>query len=172
MEKKITTHITKGVVLALILIVIDVISSVAGFKFETWFRWLPTLLFCGYIIWACINYADQMNNEVTFGKVFGHGFRTSSVVASIMVIYVVLSLFIIFPEQKEQVVEATRKQLEDKGNVPQSAIDTALEYTRKLYTPIAIMSAIIGSLLVGAIASLIGAAIAKKNPPSPFQQQA
>ena len=172
MEKKITTHITKGIVLALMLIVIDVIASVAGFKFETWFKWLPTLFFCGVIIWACINYANQMDNNVTFGNAFGHGFKTSAVAACIMVIYALLSVFLLFPEQKEQAMEVARKQMEEKGNIPQSSIDQGIDFAKRLYIPFAILGVVIGSLLVGAIASLIGAAIAKKNPPSPFQQQA
>lgn len=172
MEKKITSHITIGLILALVLIVVDVIASVAGFKFENWFKWLPTLFFCGAIIWACIKYANQMDNNVTFGNVFGHGFKTSAVFACIMVLYTILSVFIIFPEQIEQVLTVTRKQLEDKGNIPDSAVEQALSFTKRLYIPFAIIGVVIGSLLVGAIASLIGSAIAKKNPPSPFQQQA
>lgn len=170
MEKKITTHITKGLILALILIIVDVIASVAGFKFETWFKWLPSLFFCGAIIWVCINYANQMDNNVTFGNVFSHGFKASAVTACIMVIYALLSVFLLFPEQKEQAMEMARKQMEAKGNIPEASIEQGLDFARRLYIPFAILGVVIGSLLVGAIASLIGAAIAKKNPPAPFQQ--
>jgi hypothetical protein len=170
MEKKITPHTTKGLLLALLLIIIDIVASIAGIKFETWFRWLPTLIFLAVIIWACINYANQMDNQLTFGNLFVHGFKTSAVVASIMVIYTVLSLYVIFPEQIEQGLEMARQQMEEK-NIPQANIDQGLELARKFNVPFAIMGAIFGTLIVGAIGSLIGGAIAKKNPPSPFQEQ-
>ncbi|MBI3717918.1 MAG: DUF4199 domain-containing protein [Sphingobacteriales bacterium] len=171
MEKKVTSHVTKGLILALVLIVVDVAATVLNIKYETWFKWLPTLFFCIVIIWACINYANQMDNNVTFGNVFVHGFKTSAVIACIMVLYVILSIFVLFPDQIDKVLDVARKQMEEK-NLPESNIDQGIAFTKKLYVPFAIGGAVIGSLLVGAIASLIGGAIAKKNPPSPFQQQA
>lgn len=171
MEKKITSHITKGLILVLLLIVIDVASTVLDFKFETWFKWLPTLFFCAAIIWACVNYANQMENNVTFGNIFAHGFKTSAVVACIMVLYVILSLYVLFPDQIDKGLEVARKQMEDQ-NIPEDKIDQNLAIGRKLAFPMTIIITVVGNLLVGAIASLIGGAVAKKNPPSPFQQQA
>lgn len=169
MEKKITTHITKGLILALVLIVIDVVATVTGIKYENWFRWLPTLLFCVAIIWACINYANQMDNNVTFGNVFVHGFKVSTVIACIMVLYVILSIFVLFPEQVDKAMEVARKQMEEK-NVPDANIEQGIALGKKLFVPFAIGGAALGSVIVGAIASVIGGAIAKKNPQTPFQQ--
>ena len=50
-------------------------------------------------------------------------------------------------------------------------IDQALGMMQKFFVPFAIGGALVLYLLVGAIAALIGAAIAKKNPAvSPFDQ--
>ena len=43
MEKKVTSHITKGLVIALILFVLDIIAGFAHFKFATWWRWIPSI---------------------------------------------------------------------------------------------------------------------------------
>ncbi|MBI1781922.1 MAG: DUF4199 domain-containing protein [Sphingobacteriales bacterium] len=129
MEKKVTSHVTKGLILALVLIVVDVAATVLNIKYETWFKWLPTLFFCIVIIWACINYANQMDNNVTFGNVFVHGFKTSAVIACIMVLYVILSIFVLFPDQIDKVLDVARKQMEEK-NLPESNIDQGIAFTK------------------------------------------
>jgi hypothetical protein len=168
-EQKVTSHITKGIIISLVLIVLDFVGGMAKIKMESWFRWIPTLIFCAAIIWACINYATQMHNYVTFGNVFAHGFKTTAVVTCLMVVYAVLSVYIISPEQKELALEEARKQLEKNNQMSDSDIETALEFTRRMFVPIAIGGTLLGTLIVGAIASLLGAAFAKKTPPSPFQ---
>jgi uncharacterized protein (DUF2062 family) len=45
------------------------------------------------------------------------------------------------------------------------------DFLLKTYWPLLIAGTIFGSLVVGAIGSLIGAAVTKKNPQTPFQQQ-
>jgi len=171
MENKVTTTVVKGLMLALVLVVLDLIAGFAHFKFATWFRWIPTLVFCGGIIWSCITYANQNNGNVTFGNVFADGFKTTAVATCITVIYTILSILVIFPETKDVAMDEARKQMEAKGNMPQETIDQAIEMTKKFFVPFAIGGALIGSIIVGAIASLIGAAIAKKNPQTPFQNQ-
>jgi hypothetical protein len=60
-------------------------------------------------------------------------------------------------------LEEARKQMEAKGTLSQDNIDTALAMTRKLFMPFAIAGVIIGTLLIGAIGSVLGAAFTKKN---------
>ncbi|HTQ63277.1 MAG TPA: DUF4199 domain-containing protein [Puia sp.] len=171
MEKKVTSHVTKGLIIALVLFVIDIIAGFAHFKFATWYRWLPLLIFLAAIIWACINFAAQKNHDVTFGNIFGHGFKTSVVVACITIIFTLLSIYLIFPETKDLALDEARKQMEAKGNLSQDVIDQSLEFTKKMFVPFAIIGVIFVFLLGGAIASLIGAAIPKKNPQTPFEKQ-
>jgi len=171
MEKKVTSHITKGLVIALILFVLDIIAGFAHFKFATWWRWIPSIILLAAIIWACLNFAAQKNHDVTFGNIFGHGFKTSVVVACITIVFSLLSIFLIFPETKDVALEEARKQMEAKGTLSQDMIDQSLEITRKMFVPFAIIGVIVGSVIVGAIASLIGAAVPKKNPQTPFEKQ-
>jgi hypothetical protein len=169
-DNKVTTPLTKGLIISLIVIVIDIIASFAGFRFETWYTWVPTLIFCAAIIWACINYANQMNNAVTFGNVFAHGFKTTAVVTCILIVYTLLSLYLLFPDTKEVALEKARQQMEKNPEVSEEMIDQAMEMTNRLFVPFAIGGALIGNLISGALASVLGAAFARKNPPAPFQQ--
>ncbi len=75
MENKIMSHITKGLIIALIGIVIGIGGFMAQIDQESWFRWLSTVITAIGIIWGCIYYAKQLDGNVTFGKIFGHGFK-------------------------------------------------------------------------------------------------
>jgi Protein of unknown function (DUF4199) len=171
MEKKVTSNLVTGLIISLILIVLDLVAGFANFKFATWYRWMPSLILIAALIWACINYGKQNNHKVTFGSVFGFGFKTSAVAACILVVYTILSIFLIFPETKDLALEQARKQMEEKGNLSQDQIDKAIEITKNFFVPFAIAGAALGTAIVGAIASLIGAAVTKKNPQSPFETQ-
>ena len=171
MEQKVTTPITKGLVIILVLAVIDLIGGFAHLKLEKWYSWVSTLVLVAAIIWACINYASQLKGDTTFGNCFAHGFKTSAVVACFLIIYTLISIYFIFPETRDMALEQARKQMEEKGNIPEATIDQALEMTKKFFLPFTIGGVLLGTLIVGAIASLIGAAIAKKNPSSPFDNQ-
>ncbi|MFI5156516.1 MAG: DUF4199 domain-containing protein [Chitinophagales bacterium] len=171
MENKITSHITKGTIIVLITSVIDLIGGFAHVKFETWFKWIPTIVLFAGIIWACINFGNQSNHNVTFGNVFAHGFKTSAVVACLGLIYTLLSMYLIFPETKELALQQAREQMESGGKLTQEQIDAGIEVTKKLFLPIAIAGVILGTLFVGLIASLIGAAATKKNPVTPFDNK-
>ncbi|HSZ86735.1 MAG TPA: hypothetical protein VK787_11945, partial [Puia sp.] len=68
-------------------------------------------------------------------------------------------------------LEQSRKQMEEKGNLSEENINAALDITRRLFFPFAIGGALIGTIIIGAVGSLIGAAVAKKNPESSFENQ-
>jgi amino acid transporter len=127
------------------------------------------VLFIG-VIWSCINYGNQMNNSVTFGNVFAHGFKTSAVVTVISIIFTVI-FFLIFPEIKDKVFEVAREEMDKQPQLTDDQRDMVIETTKKFFFPIAIGSILLMYLIIGLIASLIGAAMTKKNPPSPFENQ-
>lgn len=168
MEKKVTSHITKGLVISLILIVLGLIANFAGFEYEMWYRYLPTLILCVGIIWACINYANQMNNAVTFGNVFAHGFKTSVVVTCLTLIFALISIYVIFPDSRDKAIEMARVEMEKNPQLSDSQVDQAIEMTKKFFMVGVIGTIILFTLIAGAISALLGAAFARKTPPSPF----
>jgi ABC-type antimicrobial peptide transport system permease subunit len=86
-------------------------------------------------------------------------------------VYTLLSIYLIFPETRDVAIDEARKQMEKQGKMSDDQIDQAIEMTKKFFLPFAIGGSVIGTLIVGAIASLLGAAFAKKKPISPFDQQ-
>ncbi len=169
-DKKVMTHVQKGLLVSLILIVLGVVAHLAGIENEGWYRWLPSIILLAAIIWACVYYSTQMNNQVTFGNVFLHGFKMSAVVTVILILWTILSITLIFPEVKEKAIDMARQQMEDSGKLTDSEIDQRLTFTKKFFMIIVIGTILFGTLIVGAIASLIGAAVAKKKPVNPLDQ--
>jgi hypothetical protein len=163
MEPKRKTYINVCLIISLILVLVDLIGKFADLTFTTWFKWLPSILLIVALIIACKSFGKERNGEVTFGNVFGYGFKVTIFITCIMVIYTLLSLYFIFPEMKDLAIEQTRKQMEEKGTLSQDNMDTALAMTKRLFIPFAIAGVIIGTLIIGVIGSLLGATFTKKT---------
>jgi hypothetical protein len=137
----------------------------------SWLSWINYSIFIGGLIYGGILYSNQNNNNVTFGNVFAHGFKTTAVVIVITVLFSVLSIKFLFPDMVDKIVDMTRKQMEKNPQMTDEMIEQAVTMTKKFFLPFAIGGAIIGTGVIGAIGSLIGAAAAKKNT-NPFQDTA
>src|ERR1700685_4515529 len=103
MKKKSSDYFVKGLVLSLILMVVDLIGGFAHLRFETWFRWTSTVIMLVALIVFCIQFGKQQTEGVTFGKVFGYSFKISIVVSVLIVLYTLLSFYVIFPELIDQI---------------------------------------------------------------------
>ncbi|HEY7161147.1 MAG TPA: DUF4199 domain-containing protein [Acidobacteriota bacterium] len=169
-EKKVMTHVTKGLLVSLILIVIGVIGRITDVEKQGWFRWVSLIVLFIAVIWACVSYSNQMNNQVTYGNVFVHGFKMSVVITLLLIVWTILAVTVIFPDTKERAMEMARQNMEDQGKMTDSQIDQAIEATKKFFLVIVIGTILFGTLLVGAIASLVGAGVAKKKPVNPLDQ--
>jgi hypothetical protein len=163
METKVTAPSTKGVILSLVLIVIGLAVIYAGQMENRLLGIIPFAVFIGGIIWGCVNFAQQMNGNVSFGNVFGHGFKITATVIVIMAVYTALLFTVIKPELKDMALDQARERLTAK-NMSDSDIDNALGMTKRLFLPFAIGGMILMYGVVGCVSSLIGGAVAKKNP--------
>jgi hypothetical protein len=168
MKKKSTDYIGKGLIISLLLMVIDLIGGFAHLRFETWFKWISTILFIILLIYFCIQFGKDQTDGVTFGKVFGYGFKISLVVSILMVVYTMISVYLIFPEFVDQVLLKTRTDLEAKGGLSEDQIDQGVNMTKKFMQPIPIaLVTFLVMLFFGTIGSLLGAAFTKKGEPVP-----
>ena len=170
MEQKITTHIVKGILISLMLIVLDLVSQFADFKFEQWFGWTSFAITIGLLIWATVTYGKEMNNNVTFGNLFAHGFKTTAVVTCIVFVYTILSVYIIFPNYIDQLIQKGMEEAAKSGQQMPETTGEGMEMAKKITTLIVLAGVVLGELVIGSIGALIGAAIAKKNPKDPFAQ--
>jgi hypothetical protein len=163
MEQTVTSSTTKGIVIALILIVLALISFFMDMQPNSYLQYLSYVVFIVGIIWSVNIYGKQIDHNSTFGNYFAHGFKVAAIITAIMVIYVVI-IINVSPDMKEKAVDAARKKMESKGNLSTDQINQAIDITKRFFNVLVIGSTLIGYLIFGAIASVIGAGITKKNP--------
>ncbi|MDB5230658.1 MAG: hypothetical protein JWN76_1463 [Chitinophagaceae bacterium] len=169
MEKKVTTPVIKGLIISLILVVFGLIIYFTNQMQNKALGFVQYCILIAGIIWGCIQYSKEMNGNVTFGNVFAHGFKITAFVIVVMVVYFVLATTVLFPDMIDKMVEQARLNME-KQNMPDQNIETGLTMMKKYFIPFGIGGIIVMFGILGAIASLIGAAAAKKNPQTPFNQ--
>jgi len=168
-NNNVTSHIVKGAIIASVGILLSIIVHVFNLYEAQWINWLTYILIIGGLTYSGTMYANQNQNNVTFGNIFAHGFKTTAVIIVIQVVYTLLAIKVIFPEMLDKVLEVSRKKMEENPKMTEEMIDTAINFTKKYFIPFAIGGSIIGTAFIGAIGSLLGAAFAKKNP-NPFNE--
>jgi hypothetical protein len=170
METTVTNPPVKGLVISLIIIVFSMIIYFTGQTANQTLSYLQYVILIGGIIWSCISYAKQLNGNVSFGNVFAYGFKTTAVVIVLVTIYTILAIKVLFPDMLNIVIEQTKEKMRKQPNVTDEQMDTAVNFIKNNFMTIAIAGTIVLFGFVGLISSLIGAAIAKKNPQTPFSQ--
>jgi len=163
MEQTVTTSTTKGIVISLILIVIALLSYFLNMNTSSWLQYLSYAVFVVGIIWSVNMYGQQIDHNSTFGNYFAHGFKIAALVTAIMIIYIVIFVYL-FPDVREKAMDTARERMQSKGNMTQEQINTALGFTKRFFMVFIVGATLIGYLIFGALASLIGAGITKKNP--------
>jgi len=157
-----SNHLQYGLVISAIIILLSVVFYVLNLSTESWVKWVSTVVIFAGVIFTCIQFAKLNNGNVTFGNVFANGFKTTSLIALVTVLFSVVFI-LIFPDIKEKALEQARLQMEKQGQSDE-IIEKAIAMTSKMFLVFVLAGGIFGTLFFGAIASLIGAAIAKKNP--------
>lgn len=170
METKHTTPVIKGLIISFVLILFGVILYITNQYQNNAINSIQYLILVGGIIWSCLYYAKQKDYNVTFGNIFAEGFKTTAFIIGMMAVYTALSVKLIFPEMVDKVVEASREQMQKQGKVTEEQMNQSLDLVRRFFLPFAIGGIIVIFGIVGAVASLIGAAVAKKQPRDPFTQ--
>jgi hypothetical protein len=171
METQVTSHIVKGITLSVISIVFSVIVSVFNLYEMQSLTYLNYAIFLVGLIYGAILYSNENKNQVTFGNIFAHGFKTTAVIIVITSLYTVLAVKFLFPESIDISLRISRKGMESNPNIPKESIDQNLNLVRNYFIPLTLGFSMVLLAFLGLIASLIGAAVAKKNT-NPFENQA
>ncbi|MDE3183229.1 MAG: DUF4199 domain-containing protein [Bacteroidota bacterium] len=163
MEQTVTPSTTKGIIISLVLIVIALATYFLNMNSSSWLQYVSYAIFIVGIIWSVNLYGKQIDHNSTFGNYFAHGFKIAAIVTAIMIVYIVIFVYL-FPDIRDKAMDAARKSMESKGQMSQEQIKQALGFTQKFFMVFLIAGTLLGYLIFGALASLIGAGITKKNP--------
>lgn len=165
-----SSHLLTGGIIGAILVLINVIFIIFDLTGNTKVSWIGSVINIGLLVYFMMEYGKQHDNQKSFGELFTYGFKATAFTTIILTAFMVFYSFM-FPDAADKAMEIAREQMSSQQNMSEDTIDSALEMTKKFYFPILIGGTIFGTMLVGAIGSLIGAAVTKKNPSHPFQNQ-
>ncbi len=164
MENKTTSHLLKGAVIVSILIVLDIVLQKAYSTVPDGVRYMSRLVICFTgVLGGCILYMKQAGGSPSFGEVFSHGFKTTSVIAFFMAVYTFIAVKLIYPPPGPAEMEAAVKVIEQQGSaLHEEARQLAAKAAENRWI-IYVSLSIFASLIPGLLGSLAGGVIAKKN---------
>jgi len=167
-EQKPVSHIVAGLIIAAIMVVYSIGLNFMGLMQNRALGWLGYgIMLVGLIVFINM-YGKAKNYQVGFGGLFGYGFKTTAIMALVLVIFLIC-FFMIFPEYKDKIMEAARKGMEEGGKMSDEQIEQGLSMYSKNFMVFTVGGALFMYILLGAIGSLIGAALTKKKPVNPLQ---
>lgn len=162
MEQPITSTASKGITIALIMIVLSLAMYFLDIQ-NAAMGWLSYAIFFIGIILSITIYGKQINYNSGFGNYFTHGFKVTALVTAIMVIFT--AIFIIaFPEIKEKALEAQREAMNKIGTLTDEQMKQSSELTSKFFMVFTIGGTLLQYIILGTLAALVGAGITKKKP--------
>ena len=168
-EQKPISHIIAGLIISGVLIIFSMVLYFSGIQQGGIYQIIQMLLILVGLIVFINMHGNAHKNQVSFGNLFSYGFKTTTVLTLIMILFSVV-FFLMFPEIKEKLFETSREQMEKKGDMTPEEIDKGLEMWKNMFWVFTIGGTLLVYAIVGAISSAIGAAITKKKPVNPLDQ--
>lgn len=159
-----TNAIKFGIIGGLASILVSITLYLANLHFESWARWISTLvLFLAVILGTKAIAEANKGKIISFGSLFKGGMLITVLITVFSISYFFVYLNFIEPDFTEKVLDISRAQMAEKG-LGEEQIERAIVMTKKFVSPgMMALFAIIGTLIFGAIASLIGAALYKNE---------
>ena len=162
-ERKPIHHIVAGLLIALAVVMVSIILSfIGGASAGAGGGWLTFLIIIAGLVFFVQRYGRDIDYQATFGDYFNYGFKATTMIVLLYVVYlVVLSLAV--PDVKQMALDGTRAQLE-RAKATDAEIDKVMGLTSRNFWVLLIGTSVFFFAFIGAIGSLIGAAITKKEP--------
>jgi len=118
-------------------------------------NFLSLLIFIGIPVLAVRYYRNQ-GYQVSLGKAVKLGVLVGLLGGLLVGIYAYIYYSFINPEAVEQVLELSRKVLEENGMLNDEMIEKQMETTTKFFAPMQIVGQTFSGLLYGVIGGLLG----------------
>lgn len=153
-----------GLIISFALVAISIIVYMAGMSTNKAIGWINyILMFVGVIFATKVFRDEKCGGYITFGSAFKFGFLTLFLVGIVTAIYTYIFFAFIAPELTGQILTQIENDMLNSGQSDEQ-IELAMSYTEKFMTPGWMVAwVIVGSVFMGAIFSLISAAIMKKE---------
>ncbi|MFP5042004.1 DUF4199 family protein [Parasediminibacterium sp. JCM 36343] len=154
------THIKKGVVIAAILVLLDIVLQLTHQKLQPWVMYANSGILATGVLTSIFISNNSNPEDVTFSFQFGYGFKVAVVVVCILFIYTLLSTYIVFPGYindlyQQRMLEA--KQQMTKLNVEEAKAQQAMAI--KVIGLMVMSGMVMLNLAVGIAAAFVGSVI-------------
>ena len=170
METKEIKPAIAGLTLGLVSIVLFLLYYFTGLIYkQSIVSFIPAVISIIIIIVFINLWAKAKNNAVTYSSCFGYGFK-SVAIASLIVFFFMLIFVYVFPDYKTHMLDVIKEQMNQNPQITDEQKDKGMIMVSKMFMISTLGGSLFGNLLVGTIASLIGAAIPKKVEVDPFTQ--
>jgi len=121
---------------------------------------LPFILF---LFLAQVEFKNSLGGFLTFGQGFSAGFRYALFAGILSAIFIYLYLAVLSPDVFEKSLQTQRDQMIAKG-MSEDQVNKCIEIGKKIGPAMGAFVSAIFYAAIGAVISLIGAAIFKKEP--------
>lgn len=168
MHKKPVSHLLAGSIIAGILILYTVVLMLTDQIANQKLGWISYFIMVLALVYFVREHGKSSDHILQFGQLFSYGFKASAFATILMLAFQVV-FNLIFPEMKEKMIEIAVEEMAKNPRVTDEALDMGIGIINKTFWPLVIAGTLFGTMVVGLIGSLLGAAITKKRPASPFQ---
>ncbi|MDB4926453.1 DUF4199 domain-containing protein [Mucilaginibacter sp.] len=125
-------------------------------------KYLSYIPFIIFLFLTQKEFKDRIGGFMTFGEGFSAGFRYALFTGLIMAVFIYLYCAVLSPAFFDKAIEASRAKMEER-NMSSEQIDKAMEISKKWGPLMAAFGTAVVYPIIGALISLIGAAIFKKE---------
>ncbi len=158
-----------GLVLGLVLCLTSVSMSLLGMVGEQLINTLVSIaVWIGVLYWGMTEFKKANNGLLTLGQGVGLGVIAIAIGAVISTAFMYVYAMYLDPSYFQQILEVSREQMENRG-MDEEAIELALSQTRDFFW-VGLIFAVIFSIVIGTIVSLIMAAILQKKELDPSER--
>jgi hypothetical protein len=128
-------------------------------------KYIGYVPFIAFLLLAQKEYKDQLGGYMKFNQGFTTGFQYAVFSGVMVAVFMFIYWKFLSPQMLQQILDQTQEKLKDQGNLSSDQIDSQMETMNKFGIYFFVFGVAVGSAIMGALFSLIGAAIFKKDPP-------
>ena len=147
-------------VVSIVVFLIPILIGQNPFAEKMW-GWIGMGVGVVLLVLAHKDFKDNGNGYMSYGQGFGIAFWSGLIATMIPGMFSYIYAEIIDPSVMEGFYQVQRETMEAAGNMPDNQVDIAIEWTQKLFWPMYLVIAIVGTIFVGLIVTIF---TQKRNP--------
>lgn len=163
------THTTYGLITGLATIIFGALMLAMKMDMDSGLQYVTYLIMLAGLVMNAMAYAKANDNYVTFGNVYGSCFKAVLIMSVMALVWGIVIIYA-FPNLKDEVLSKMADKFEKDGT-PEEQAEVAMNMTEKYWGVTMIFGSLIGTMFMGALLSLIAAAIPKKKGAMPEHMQ-